>query len=95
MENARIRWFLSLDKNDLPEQAIIEHKSTFRSITVDQNEIEFSGGFTDLHTHVYMDILNGGGFRIGDARKSIELAHAIRHAKVIKPGVEEVHPLIH
>ena len=79
---------------DLPEQAVVERKPTFRSITVDSEEIEFSGGFTDLHTQVYMDILNGGGFKIGDARGSIELAHAIRHAKIVKPGLEEVHPLI-
>jgi UDP-N-acetyl-2-amino-2-deoxyglucuronate dehydrogenase len=94
LDMARIRWFLSLDKNDLPEQAVLDRKNTYRSIKVDGNEIEFSGGFTDLHTQVYMDILNGGGFRISDARKSIELAHAIRHAKVVKPGLEEVHPLI-
>lgn len=94
LDRARIRWYLSLDKNDLPEQALVERKSTFRSISVDGREVEFSGGFTDLHTQVYMDILKGGGFRIKDARKSIELAHAIRHAKVEKPGLEEIHPLI-
>jgi UDP-N-acetyl-2-amino-2-deoxyglucuronate dehydrogenase len=94
LDNARIRWVLSIDKNDLPEQAVIDHKATYRSVKINGKEIEFSGGFTDLHTQVYMHIMNGAGFRIGDTRKSIELAHAIRHAKVVKPGQEEVHPLI-
>ncbi len=58
LENAKIRWFLSLDKNDLPDQAIKEGKPTYRSITIDNKEVEFSGGFTDLHTIVYKDILN-------------------------------------
>jgi UDP-N-acetyl-2-amino-2-deoxyglucuronate dehydrogenase len=94
LENARIRWFLSLERSDLPEIAIKEYKSTFRSLSIDGREIEFSGGFTDLHTQVYMDILNGGGFGLADARSSIELAYAIRHAKVQKPGGLDAHPMV-
>jgi len=80
LQNARVKWFLSVDKNDLPEQAVKNGKPTFRSITVDGEEIEFSGGFTDLHTEVYRDILSSGGFSLEDARPSVALAHGIREA---------------
>lgn len=94
LENARVRWFLSIDKDDLPEQAVSEGKTTFRSITIDGEEIEFSGGFTDLHTIVYKDILAGGGYRIADARPSVELAHYIRTAdeQTAKNGL--AHPFV-
>lgn len=78
LEHARVRWFLSVDVNDLPEAALASGKKTFRSITVDGREIEFSEGFTDLHTRVYEETLAGKGFRIPDARPSIELTHRIR-----------------
>ncbi|KAA3611236.1 MAG: gfo/Idh/MocA family oxidoreductase [Calditrichaeota bacterium] len=94
LEKANVRWYLSLDRNDLPEQAVNDGKTTFRSITIDGDEIEFSGGFTDLHTEIYKDILNGGGFRISHARTSVELAYQIRHAKIEKPGNEEAHPFL-
>lgn len=81
LEKANVKWFLSLDKSDLPEDVIKEGKSTYRSITVDGEEIEFSGGFVDLHTIVYEKILKGEGFGIEDARASIELAYNIRHSK--------------
>ena len=80
LENARIRWFLSVDVNDLPKSALADGKTTFRSITVDGQEIEFSGGFTDLHTRVYEETLAGRGFGIQDARPSIVLTHRIRHS---------------
>ena len=82
LENARVRWFLSVDVNDLPEAAVASGKKTFRSITVDGQEIEFSGGFTDLHTRVYEETLAGRGFGIQDARPSIELTHRIRTSPV-------------
>jgi len=74
-EHARVRWFLSIDAADMPAAAAEEGKRTYRSITVDGEEIEFSGGFTDLHTQSYQKILVGEGFgveesRIGDRRKS-------------------------
>lgn len=92
LESANVKWFLSLDKSDLPEKAHKESKTTYRSILIDGEEVEFSSGFTDLHTVVYQDILNGKGFGLEDARPSIELAYQIRHA-VPKMG-NEVHPLL-
>ena len=83
LENARVRWFLSVDVNYLPEAAVASGKKTFRSITVDGQEVEFSEGFTDLHTRVYEETLAGRGFGIPDARPSIELTHRIRTAPLL------------
>lgn len=83
LEKARVRWFLSIDSNDLPKQATDKRMRTFRSITVNKKEIEFSGGFTDLHTITYRNILNGNGFGIDDARESIELTDIVRNTKPI------------
>ena len=80
LENARVRWFLSLDSNDLPSQAIEKGQRTFRSITIDGEEIEYSEGFTDLHTLAYKEILAGRGFGLKDARQSVEIAYNIRNA---------------
>jgi UDP-N-acetyl-2-amino-2-deoxyglucuronate dehydrogenase len=85
LERARVTWYLSIDRQDLPEAAVKESKPTHRSITIDGEEVEFSGGFTDLHTVVYKDILNGGGFGLEDARPSIELVHRIRNADILGP----------
>jgi UDP-N-acetyl-2-amino-2-deoxyglucuronate dehydrogenase len=93
LEHARVRWFLSVDKADLPFETMPGKKSTFRSITVDGEEIEFSEGFSDLHTRVYEGALAGKGFSIGDARPSIELTHCIRTAEVEAPG-ELGHPML-
>lgn len=84
LEKANVRWFLSADRNDLPKAVKKDGKTTFRSITVDEKEIEFSGGFTDLHTLVYQDILSGKGFGIKDVWPSINLVHEIRGAKKIE-----------
>lgn len=78
MEFARVRWSLSVDHHDLPFPAQPGQKSTYRSITVDGQEIEFSEGFSDLHTRVYAETLAGNGFSIADARPSITLTHRIR-----------------
>ncbi len=78
---ARVRWFLSLDRSDLPAEAVKAGKPTFRSVTVNGKAIEFSGGFTDLHTESYRQILEGKGFGIREARNSIEIVHDIRVAK--------------
>ena len=94
LENANVRWFLSLDRNDLPRQVIEKGKTTFRSITVNSEEVEFSGGFSDLHTIVYRQILNGKGFGIDDARPSINLAYDIRHAKSVGLKGSNSHPLL-
>ncbi len=90
LTNADVEWFLSLDANDLPgEHRRTNGRATFRSITIDGEEIEFSGGFTDLHTRVYEETLAGRGFGIEDARPSVELVYSIRNANVTgrKEGV--------
>jgi len=92
LEKANVRWFLSVDYNDLPEEVKQRGQRTYRLITFDGEEIEFSGGFADLHTLVYEDILNGGGFGIQDARPSIELVYQIRNAQPVGFG-ERAHPL--
>lgn len=79
LKNANIKWNLSINFSDLPSEAISSGKSTFRSIKIDGKEVEFSEGFTNLHTEVYKDILSGGGFGISEARPSIELAYKIRN----------------
>jgi UDP-N-acetyl-2-amino-2-deoxyglucuronate dehydrogenase len=93
LERARVKWYLSVDKSDLPEGAKASGKTTYRSITVDGKEIEFSEGFTDLHTRVYEEILAGRGFGIADARSSISLTHAIRTAQ-ISPKDDLAHPFL-
>lgn len=93
LERARVKWFLSVDKNNLPESVKAANKTTYRSITVDGKEIEFSEGFTDLHTRVYEETLAGRGFGIADARPSINLTHAIRTSP-ISPLDQLAHPLL-
>jgi UDP-N-acetyl-2-amino-2-deoxyglucuronate dehydrogenase len=93
LKKARVRWFMSLDYNDVPEKQKLEGLRTFRSITIDGKEIEFSGGFTDLHTISYQEILKGNGFTLEDARNSIETVYTIRNAKPI--GLQgDYHPLL-
>lgn len=93
LERARVRWFLSLDPTDLPEQAIVKNQRTYRSIVVDGEEVEYSEGFTDLHTETYKEIIAGRGFGLNDARQSVEIAYNIRNAKTA--GLTgEYHPLL-
>lgn len=80
LEKAKINWFLSLDANDLPEVAIKGGKRTYRSIIIDGKEVEFSEGFTDLHTITYQQILAGNGFGVEDARENMGLIAFIRKA---------------
>ncbi len=93
LENANIRWYLSIDKNDLPIEASSKSLSTYRSISVDGDDFEFSGGFTDLHTESYKSILEGNGFGLDDARNSIEIAHLIRN-QAITTSKSDAHPLL-
>ena len=93
LENARVRWFLSVDKNDLPDEVVKNGQTTYRSITVDGEEIEFSGGFGDLHTKVYEQTLAGNGFTIAEARPSITLVHRIRTTEITQPN-DLAHPLL-
>jgi UDP-N-acetyl-2-amino-2-deoxyglucuronate dehydrogenase len=80
LEKARVRWFLSLDCNDLSESVKQSGKRTYRSIVMDKTEIEFSEGFTDLHTKSYEEILAGRGFGLKDAQSSVEIVYQIRNA---------------
>jgi UDP-N-acetyl-2-amino-2-deoxyglucuronate dehydrogenase len=93
LKQARVRWFLSIDYNDIPQQEKEKGKRTYRSITVDGEEIEFSEGFTDLHTVTYREILKGNGFGIEDARQSVETVYQIRNATP-SPLKGDYHPLI-
>ncbi len=92
LERARVRWFLSINYDVIPEHVKATGARTYRALTIENEEFEFSGGFTELHTRSYEDILSGGGFRIGAARKAIELVHDIRHKTPV--GVMgDYHPL--
>ncbi len=82
-EKARVRWFLSIDYNCLPEDIKAKGQRTFRSLTMDGQSIEFSDGFTDLHTMVYRDIINGGGYGLDEARQSIETVFHIRNTREV------------
>lgn len=93
LENARVRWFLSVDAEDIPDEIRKKGRRTYRSITIENEEIEFSDGFTDLHTISYQEILAGGGFRISDAMKSVIIAHDIRNATIISPK-GDYHPFL-
>lgn len=79
LEKANVKWFLSIDRDDLPQKATEKGQTTFRSIQINEREIEFSGGFTDLHTVSYQHIIDGSGYGIAEARNSIEIAHNIRN----------------
>jgi UDP-N-acetyl-2-amino-2-deoxyglucuronate dehydrogenase len=78
LENAYVNWFLSIENKDLPEPVIKKGKTAYRSITIDNKEIEFTEGFSDLHTRSYEEILKGNGFGIKDARQSLELVQRIK-----------------
>jgi UDP-N-acetyl-2-amino-2-deoxyglucuronate dehydrogenase len=93
LENARVRWFLSLDYNDIPLSFRESGKRTYRSIIVNGEEIEFSEGFADLHTESYKDILAGKGFGLKEARQSVETAYNIRNSKPV--GLKgDYHPIL-
>jgi UDP-N-acetyl-2-amino-2-deoxyglucuronate dehydrogenase len=83
LERANIRWFLSLDPKDLPFEPQPGVNTTFRSITVDGEEVDFTQGFTDLHTRVYEEVLTGNGFGIDHIRPATELVHNLRQSTVV------------
>lgn len=93
LENADVQWFLSIDSNDLPDEAVQKEQPTYRSITIDGEEVEFSSGFTDLHTMIYREVLAGRGFTLDDARPSIKLVHDIRNAQPIGISADS-HPIL-
>ena len=93
LENANVKWYLSIDRNDLPRDVVEKKKTTYRSITIDGEEVEFTEGFNDLHTIVYEKTISGEGFGIEDARNSIELVYKLRNKQQnIKPEIEKIHP---
>lgn len=92
-EKARVRWFLSIDANDLPD-SVKGKKPTYRSITVEGAEMEFSEGFTDLHTTSYKEILAGRGYGIEDARHCVETVNTIRSSTSIRATDDEGHPFV-
>lgn len=83
LKNANVRWFLSIDEKTLPESCIKQGKRTYRSVLIDNHELEFSEGFTDLHTRSYEEILKGKGFGIEQAKPSIDLTYQIRTQKPV------------
>ena len=92
-ENARVKWFLSTDSEQLPEYIKKNNQTTFRSIKIDDNELEFSGGFTNLHNLVYKDIINGKGYGLAEARTAIEIVENIRTSQKITGNKDYCHPL--
>jgi UDP-N-acetyl-2-amino-2-deoxyglucuronate dehydrogenase len=92
-ERARVRWFLSIDANDLPAE-VQGKKTTYRNIDISGEQLEFSEGFTDLHTASYGEILAGRGYGLADARPCIETVNVIRTAQVVKGELGEVHPFV-
>lgn len=92
-ERARVRWFLSIDANDLPDE-VKGKKSTFRSIDISGEQLEFSEGFTDLHTTSYREILAGRGYGLADARHCIETVDVIRTAQAVRASGGEAHPFV-
>lgn len=93
LEHAHVRWYLSINPGDLPFTVTPGGRSTYRSISIDGQEVEFTEGFTDLHTRVYQETLAGAGFGIEDARPSIELVHRIRTAPISTP-TDDTHPFL-
>ncbi|MCK5028116.1 MAG: Gfo/Idh/MocA family oxidoreductase [Bacteroidales bacterium] len=83
LKRANVRWFLSVDYNDIPKEIKEKGQRTYRSITVEDKEIEFSGGFTDLHTLSYQEIIKGNGFGLEETKKSIDIVYNIRNASPI------------
>ena len=93
LERAKVRWFLSLDRNDLPFEPELDKPSTYRSIVVDGEDVEFSGGFTDLHTDSYKKILAGDGFGMEEVISSLEIVSCIRNAEPV--GIKGCyHPML-
>ncbi|MGI2113405.1 Gfo/Idh/MocA family protein [Shewanella frigidimarina] len=92
-ERARVKWFLSIDANNLPENAIQGEKKTYRSIMIGDEELEFSGGFTDLHTQSYQNVLAGKGYGLEENRTAIETVEGIRDQPIVA-NPEHYHPLM-
>jgi len=94
LEHANVRWFLSIDEGDLPEHVQDEGAHAYRSLLMDDEAIEFSTGFRDLHTTVYRETVAGRGHSVDDARPSIELSYRVRTQPILRP-TDSVHPSFH
>lgn len=94
LEGARVRWFLSIDPSFVPEPLRRQGKRTYRSIAVDGEEVEFSEGFTDLHTEVYRKTLAGEGFGLDEAAEAIRVAALLRTLPLRQPSPETRHPFL-
>ena len=92
-DRAKVRWFLSINYNTIPAEVKATGKRTFRSMEIEGEQIEFSDGFTELHTMSYQDVLNGGGFRVDASRQAIEIVHDIR-TKTPVGLVGDYHPFV-
>ncbi len=93
LQRGRVRWFLSLDRNDLPSASEPDKLTTYRSVTVDGKEIEFSSGFSNLHTESYRRVLAGEGFTTQDVLASVKIVSDIRIAEPIGPK-GDYHPML-
>lgn len=92
-EKARVKWFLSIDENNLPDNAIQGEKKTYRSIDIEGEQLEFSGGFTDLHTQSYQNVLAGNGYGLEENRVAIETVEKIRVERIVTDSSNQ-HPLV-
>jgi UDP-N-acetyl-2-amino-2-deoxyglucuronate dehydrogenase len=92
-QRANVRWYLSIDAGDLPAH-VKGKQATFRSITFDGRELEFSGGFTELHTTSYSDVLAGRGYGLQDVRPCIETVSSLRTMRTVAPVNERAHPFV-
>jgi len=83
LKQARVKWFLSINYDVIPDAIKATGARTYRSLKIGEEEFEFSGGFTDLHTRSYEDVLDTGGYGLEDTYEAIKLVHEIREAKPI------------
>ena len=93
-KRARVRWFLSIDSKYLPDNIKKKGQTTYRSILIDNEELDFTYGFTDLHTLTYQHILKGQGLGLNEAKPSIEIVHHIRNAELSKAILADTHPFV-
>ena len=94
LDKARVRWYLSLKRSDLPATAVQQGKPAYRSISIDGEDVEFSTGFTDLHTLSYQHILSGNGFGLDYAAPSVSLVSELRNSNQILKNNDKVHPML-
>lgn len=94
LEWADVTWFLSVDRADLPDGYAASGRPAYRSLTLNGRDLEFSEGFTELHTAAYREILAGRGFGLNDAKPSVELVYALRSAPIVTAHAERAHPLL-